>query len=106
MALVAGGGAGAAGAEGGEEKGGTDVCGGAGGPGRAVQVDSMKPTLKAPGCKRSKLRYEELLSTFAFKFNLRRYNLGGFTADDEASVVKIQAAAKVVRCRLTLSNPS
>jgi len=40
----------------------------------------MKPTLKAPGTKRLKLKYVELLpillkfcSNFAFKFNLRRY---------------------------------
>ena len=45
----------------------------AGTPGRAVQLDSMKPMLKAPGYKRSKLRYDELLASFAFKFNMRRY---------------------------------
>jgi hypothetical protein len=38
-----------------------------------VQVDPIKPTLKAPGYKRSKLKYVELLSNFAFNFNLRRY---------------------------------
>jgi len=41
--------------------------------GRAVQVDPIKPTLKAPGTKRLKLKYDELLSHLAFKFNLRRY---------------------------------
>jgi len=46
-------------------------------PGEAVQVDPMKPTLKAPGTKRLKLQYGEPLSNFAFKFNLRRYNLAG-----------------------------
>ena len=40
--------------------------------GGAVQVDPMKPTLKPPGTKRLKLKYDELLSNFAFKFNLRR----------------------------------
>jgi len=40
-----------------------------------VQFDPMKPTLKAPGSKRLKLGYDELLSHFAFKFNFRRYNL-------------------------------
>jgi len=39
-----------------------------------VQVDPMKPTLKAPRPKRPKLQCNILLSTFAFKFNLRRYN--------------------------------
>jgi hypothetical protein len=47
--------------------------------GRAVQVHPIKPTLKAPGTKRLKLKYVELLSNllkfclnFAFKFKLRR----------------------------------
>ena len=39
-----------------------------------MQVDSIKPTLKAPGIKRLKLKYDEPLSNFAFKFNLRRYS--------------------------------
>ena len=34
----------------------------------------MNPTLKAPGSRRSKLKHDELLSSFAFNFNLRRYN--------------------------------
>ena len=41
--------------------------------GRAVQVDPIKPTLKAPGNKRWKLNCDLLLSTSAFDFNLRRY---------------------------------
>ena len=41
--------------------------------GRAVQVDPMKPKLKPPGTKRLKLNCDVLLSTSAFKFNLRRY---------------------------------
>ena len=44
-------------------------------PGRAVQVDPFKPTLKAPVSKRLKLKYDILLSNFAFRFNLRRYSL-------------------------------
>jgi hypothetical protein len=43
--------------------------------GRAVQDDRFKPTLKASGCERLKLKCDELLSNFAFKFNLRRYSL-------------------------------
>jgi len=35
----------------------------------------MKPTLKAPGPKLLKLTSNKLLSTFAFDFNLRRYNV-------------------------------
>ena len=43
--------------------------------GRAVQVDPIKPTLKAPGIKRLKLYYDEPLSNLAFKINLRRYTV-------------------------------
>ena len=45
--------------------------------GRAVQVDPIKPTLKAPGIKLLKLKYDKPLTIFAFKFNLRRYNKVG-----------------------------
>ena len=38
-----------------------------------MQVDPIKPTLKAPRTKRLKLKYNKLLSSFAFNFNLRRY---------------------------------
>jgi hypothetical protein len=38
-----------------------------------VQVDPVKPVLKAPGTQRLKLELEKLLSNFGFKFNLRRY---------------------------------
>ena len=41
--------------------------------GEAVHVDPIKPTLRAPGIKRLKLKCDKLRSTFAFKFNLRRY---------------------------------
>ena len=44
--------------------------------GRVVKLDPMKPKLKAPGNERLcalKLNYVELLSDFAFKFNLRRF---------------------------------
>jgi len=43
--------------------------------GRAVQVDPIEPTLKAPGTKRLKLTNYTLLSSFAFNFHLRRYTL-------------------------------
>jgi len=38
-----------------------------------VQVEPIKPTLKAPGPQRLKLNCDVLLSTSAFKLNLRRY---------------------------------
>jgi len=37
----------------------------------------MKPTLKAPGTKRLKLKCDKLLSNFVFNFNLRRHRTGG-----------------------------
>jgi hypothetical protein len=40
--------------------------------GRAVQVDPMKPKLKPPGTKLSKLNGDIMLLTSAFKFNSRR----------------------------------
>jgi hypothetical protein len=50
------------------------------------------------------LKYDELLSNIAFKFNLRRYTMGhGALADTLAAA--LPAPAKVGRCRLTLSNP-
>ena len=39
-----------------------------------MQLDPIRPTLKAPGTKRLNLKYDELLSEVAFKFNVRRYN--------------------------------
>ena len=38
-----------------------------------MQVDPIKPALKAPETKRLKLKCEEPLLNFAFNFNLRRY---------------------------------
>jgi len=38
-----------------------------------VQVDPIKPTLKAPGSKRLKIKRDKLVSRFAFNFNMRRY---------------------------------
>jgi len=46
--------------------------------GRAVQVDPIKPTLKAPGSERLILKYDQLLSTFAFKSNSRHYTWGAW----------------------------
>ena len=41
--------------------------------GRAVQVDLIKATVKAPGTQRLKLKHDETPSSFCFKFKLRRY---------------------------------
>ena len=55
----------------------------------------MKFVLKAPGTMRLKLYNDKLLSTFAFKFNLRRYIVAYLE----------EGFFLVGRCRLTLSNP-
>jgi hypothetical protein len=55
-----------------------------------VQVDPIKPTLKAPGTKRLKLKCDLLLSNFAFKFNLRRYTKER-TLPDERAVMTVEA---------------
>ena len=68
--------------------------------GGAVQVDPMKPKLKAPGTKRLKRTFDVLVSKFAFKFNLRRYNVvtGGERID-----MDLLKDAKVGRCRSPVS---
>ena len=57
-----------------------------------------------------KLKCDVLLSTSAFKFNLRRYNLGSWlgqlTIGRSQPVLTRDLDIKVVRCRLTLTNPS
>ena len=50
----------------------------------------MKSALKAPGTKRMKLQCGELLSSFAFKFDLRRYNKG--RPSDGATQLYVAAA--------------
>ena len=50
-----------------------------------MQVDSIEATVQAPGTKRLRLKHDEPLSSFAFKFNLRRYIEGedGMDVDGE-----------------------
>jgi hypothetical protein len=55
-----------------------------------VQVDPIKPTLKAPGIKLLKLKYDKPLSKFAFKINLRRYFMEN-TGDDHNFVTALLA---------------
>ena len=57
-----------------------------------MQVDPVNPTLKAPGTKRLKLKYYELLSISAFAFKLRRY-IEAHMAAHTALLLQIQAAA-------------
>ena len=87
-----------------------------------MQVDPIKPKLKLPGPKRLKLNCGVMLSTPAFKFNLRRYNLaywvdgwpaaGSNTLNADGSTYAVTVAGnldaalfEVGRCRMTLSNP-
>ena len=64
--------------------------------GSAVQVDPIKPELKPPGTKRLKLNCYVLLSTSAFKFNLRCYTWGPPASAPPSSTS---------RCARTLSGP-
>jgi hypothetical protein len=55
----------------------------------------MEPELKAPGANLLTLKYDELLSRFAFNFNLRLYG--------EELTTEVRDTAAVGRCSLTLS---
>jgi len=44
--------------------------------GKAVQVNPMKPVLNPPETKRLRPKHDELLWSFAYNFNLRRYCWG------------------------------
>jgi hypothetical protein len=80
------------------------------GPGKAVQVEPMEPTLKPPGTKRWNLTYSKPLSSFAFKSNLRHYTLVTLFEGDGANVLATsmdahgvaRAAYPVWRLRVTL----
>jgi len=62
----------------------------------------MNYKLKAPGTERLKLKYDNMPSRLAFKFNLRRYSM----AADNLAMAAFLATLMVGRCRLTLWNPS
>ena len=61
-----------------------------------MQIDPNKPTLKATRSVRLKLIFSKLLSSIAFKFNLRRYNTD----------VNAKDIFEAGWCSFTLSNPS
>jgi hypothetical protein len=67
-----------------------------------VQVDPIKPKLIPPGTKHMKLLRDILLSTFAFKINLRRYNMASHTMDKLHQSADVALRRMVGRCRLTL----
>jgi len=60
--------------------------------GRAVQVDPMEPMLKPLGTKHLTLKYDILLSTFAFKIQLAPLHQG--LQDGDARRVRGQLAHK------------
>jgi hypothetical protein len=65
-------------------------------PGRQVQVEPIKSTLKNPGSKLLKVQYGEPLSKFAFNFNLRRYNSGTPTTSRPRSSASTATWAKTI----------
>jgi len=74
-----------------------------------MQVDPIKPMVKAPGAKRLRLKNDESLSNFDFNSNLRRYTevvvlaTGGsigFGSPQTLTDTGLKLA-KVWRCRLT-----
>ena len=69
-----------------------------------VHVDPIEPKLKAPGAKRLKLKCDRLLSTCAFKFNLRRYIAAMYPniISREYFFSMMSSYAMVGRCRLPL----
>ena len=76
----------------------------AGTPGRAVQVDPINPTLKAPGIKQLKLPPDVPPSKLAFKFSLRRYSLARETVEKVLLENNVYTYVEARRCSLTLSN--
>ena len=60
-----------------------------------MQVEPMKSKLKAPGAKRLRLNYYNLLSNFAFNLNMRRYTEVQNQAD----------AAGVIQCETWQCSP-
>ena len=60
-----------------------------------MQVDPIKPMSKAPGTRRLKLKHDELLSSFGFRFNLRHYSKALATwRDNVAQVFATRAAIR------------
>ena len=69
-----------------------------------MQVHPIKSTLHAPGTKRLKLKYDDLISSFAFNLNLRRYHESGEAASvqlhEDFSVHNFMLDVVAGRCRL------
>ena len=69
-----------------------------------MQVDPVKPTLKAPGTERLKVKHEEVLSNFGFTFNLRHYNLVNDAAMPPSDAADIAYAHQYLRKTTNLTN--
>ena len=68
-----------------------------------MQVDPIKPTMKAPGNERLKLKHDEPPSKFAFRLNLRRY----FEMHDKLdAALSSRQDLPHVRCRMGLQSGS
>jgi len=69
----------------------------------------MKPVFKAPGYERLKLKWDVMLSSFAFKFKSRRYTKAAVNACLAAAGVTVAVGGGfsngVGRCRLPVSRP-
>jgi len=68
-----------------------------------VQIDPIKPKLKPRRIKRLKLKCDVLLSTSAFKVNLRRYTM---VVEKEANYVREQSEADAAATAREVGNLS
>jgi len=62
-----------------------------------VQVDPIKPKLKAPGTNLLKLIHDVPLSTFGFNFNLRRYTEEAYRKYDELASKHVEQLRKLTK---------
>jgi hypothetical protein len=76
-----------------------------GATGRAVQVDPIKPTLKAPDTKRLELIYDETVSNFAFKFNLRYCTPAAAAREVLSAAIDDAAVGPSANCRFRYIAP-
>ena len=58
---------------------------------------TLRSTLKAPGTKRLRLKYDGPLSNFGFDFNLRRYILGSSGGLSSVAAATIRRDAGKIR---------
>jgi hypothetical protein len=66
----------------------------------------MRPTLKAPGTKCLKLKCDTLLSTSAFKFDLRRYTKTEPAGSEEECPLRFGSRLNSMKARSDLWTPT